>query len=43
MLASGRPDVDTPPPVLGQDTDAILKGAGYSETDINELRQQKVI
>lgn len=43
MLASGRPDVDTPPPVLGQDTDAILKAAGYSETDINELRQQKVI
>lgn len=43
MLASGRPDVDTPPPALGQDTGAVLRRAGYSDSDIEALRQQKVI
>jgi crotonobetainyl-CoA:carnitine CoA-transferase CaiB-like acyl-CoA transferase len=42
-LASGQPDVATPPPRLGQDTDAILGSAGYSSYDIEELRQQGVI
>lgn len=43
MLASGRPDVDRPPPALGEDTEAVLKSAGFSESDIKTLREQKII
>ena len=42
-LASGLPDVDTPPPQLGQDTDAILKDLGYQPADIDALRRQGAI
>ena len=42
-LASGQPDVATPPPRLGQDTDAVLAGAGYSASEIEELRTQGAI
>ena len=42
-LAGGQPDVDTPPPRLGQDTAAVLGGIGYSASDIDELRRQGVI
>ena len=42
-LAGGQPDVDTPPPRLGQDTAAILGGIGYTASDIDELRRQGVI
>jgi formyl-CoA transferase len=42
-LASGLPDVGTPPPQLGQDTDAILKSLGYESTDIEALRRQGAI
>ena len=42
-LASGVPDVDTPPPQLGQDTEAILKGIGRSTQDIEGLRQRGVV
>ena len=37
-LASGQPDVDRSPPVLGQDTDDVLKRAGYSDADIAAFR-----
>jgi CoA:oxalate CoA-transferase len=42
-LASGQPDVQTPPPQLGQDTSALLDRFGYSASDIDELRSQGVI
>lgn len=42
-LASGQPDVPSPPPTLGQDTVAILGRIGYSDSDIEALRGQGVI
>ncbi|MGZ5120154.1 MAG: CaiB/BaiF CoA transferase family protein [Burkholderiales bacterium] len=38
-----QPDVDRPPPLLGQDTDDLLQGAGYSPTQIEEFRRTGVI
>jgi crotonobetainyl-CoA:carnitine CoA-transferase CaiB-like acyl-CoA transferase len=35
--------VHRPPPLLGQHTEAILHGAGYSATEITALRQQGVV
>jgi formyl-CoA transferase len=43
QLASGQPDVETPPPQLGQDTAAILAEIGYSTNDIDEMRSQGII
>lgn len=37
------PQVDTPPPTLGQHTNAILTQMGYSDSDIAELKQAGVI
>lgn len=42
-LASGQPDVATPPPVLGQDTDAVLGSLGLTADDIAELKKQGVV
>lgn len=42
-LASGRPDVDAPPPRLGQHTDAVLEAAGYTKDEIAGLRRDGVI
>jgi len=42
-LASGQPDVERPPPQLGEDTAAILGSIGYSASDIEELRKQGVV
>lgn len=42
-LASGQPDVATPPPVLGQDTDAVLAGIGLNADDIAELKKLGVV
>lgn len=40
----GRPpSVATPPPQLGQDTETLLAEAGYSEADIERLRQARAI
>jgi crotonobetainyl-CoA:carnitine CoA-transferase CaiB-like acyl-CoA transferase len=33
----------TPPPLLGEHTDAILEELGYSEGDITTLRERKII
>ena len=33
----------TPPPVLGQHTDAVLAELGYSPGDISQLRETRVI
>jgi len=38
-LSSGDPDVDMPPPCLGEHTDEVLAAAGYSESEIAELRR----
>jgi crotonobetainyl-CoA:carnitine CoA-transferase CaiB-like acyl-CoA transferase len=42
-FAKEQPDVDRPPPTLGQDTDTVLKAAGYSAQEIQEFRSAGVI
>jgi crotonobetainyl-CoA:carnitine CoA-transferase CaiB-like acyl-CoA transferase len=37
-FAHGGPRVDTPPPPLGRDNDAILAELGYDEAARQELR-----
>jgi crotonobetainyl-CoA:carnitine CoA-transferase CaiB-like acyl-CoA transferase len=37
------PRVDTPPPAMGQDNDAVLGELGYSASEIAKLRESKVI
>jgi crotonobetainyl-CoA:carnitine CoA-transferase CaiB-like acyl-CoA transferase len=43
FVRGGGPQVDTPPPQMGQDTDAVLGGLGYSKTEIADLRAAGVI
>ncbi len=42
-LAHGSPGIDREPPTLGEHTDEILKEAGYSGDEIEQLRRQSVI
>jgi crotonobetainyl-CoA:carnitine CoA-transferase CaiB-like acyl-CoA transferase len=42
-LAHGGPQVDSPPPMLGADTDAVLAELGYGAAEIAALRAQKVV
>jgi len=42
-LAHGGAQVDSPPPVLGADTDAVLGELGYSAAEIATLRAQRVV
>ncbi|MER1969002.1 CoA transferase [Castellaniella sp. GW247-6E4] len=42
-MAGGNPDVATPPPVLGADTDPILDELGYSTDEIRAMRDNQVI
>jgi crotonobetainyl-CoA:carnitine CoA-transferase CaiB-like acyl-CoA transferase len=42
-LASGLPDVRTPPPRLGQNTGDILENLGYSAAEIAGLRSDGII
>ena len=42
-LGSGLPDVDLPPPELGQHTDEILSSLGYSQDHIKTLRGEGVV
>lgn len=42
MFAHDGPGVDQPPPRLGQHTEEVLKGLGYSDADIRSLEQAGV-
>ena len=42
-LSKDPASVRTPPPVLGQHTDAVLKEIGYDAEAIAKLRSQRVI
>jgi crotonobetainyl-CoA:carnitine CoA-transferase CaiB-like acyl-CoA transferase len=39
----GGPQVDRPPPMLGQHNDEILRELGYSAADIQNFRAEKII
>ncbi len=41
--AEHGPRVDNPPPLLGQHTNEVLIEAGYSEEEINALRERQII
>ncbi|MEM9349094.1 MAG: CoA transferase [Pseudomonadota bacterium] len=43
LIDGARPSVETPPPSLGQDTDAILGELGYSAVEIDGLRRKGTI
>jgi CoA:oxalate CoA-transferase len=42
-LASGQPDVESAPPLLGEHTLQILHELGYSDSEIEDLRAQGTI
>jgi crotonobetainyl-CoA:carnitine CoA-transferase CaiB-like acyl-CoA transferase len=42
-LAHGSPGLDRPPPTLGEHTDEILAEAGYTATEIAQLRRDSVV
>lgn len=42
-LSGGDPDVATPPPTLGEHTDAVLRSIGYTAGDIAQLRADGVV
>ena len=41
--SAGDPGVDAPPPMLGADTDDILRALGYESGDIAGMRDKGVI
>ncbi|BAL27429.1 CaiB/BaiF CoA-transferase family protein [Azoarcus sp. KH32C] len=42
-MAGANPDVATPPPVLGEHTDALLAELGYTAAEVAQLHEQKAI
>jgi len=42
-FADGGPSIETPPPRLGQHTDAVLLGLGYGREEIAKLRDEGAI
>ena len=42
-LAHGGPRVDSPPPVMGADTEGVLQELGYGPGEIAALKAQRVV
>jgi crotonobetainyl-CoA:carnitine CoA-transferase CaiB-like acyl-CoA transferase len=42
-FAHGGPQVDTPPPTMGEHTEAVLAELGYSKAEIDGFRSTGVI
>lgn len=42
-LDNGQPDVDSPPPTLGQDTNDVLRRVGYSLDEVQRLRATGIV
>lgn len=42
-MAGGNPDIATPPPVLGEHTDALLAELGYTAAEVAQLHEQKAV
>jgi crotonobetainyl-CoA:carnitine CoA-transferase CaiB-like acyl-CoA transferase len=42
-FAHDGPSIETPPPVMGADTESVLKELGYAPAEISELRVMRVI
>jgi crotonobetainyl-CoA:carnitine CoA-transferase CaiB-like acyl-CoA transferase len=42
-FAEGGPRIDTPPPTVGQHTGEILQSLGYSASEIEKFRAQKIV
>jgi crotonobetainyl-CoA:carnitine CoA-transferase CaiB-like acyl-CoA transferase len=42
-FAHGGPSIETPPPVMGADTESVLGQLGYAQAEIAELRAARVI
>jgi len=42
-LSAGDPDVAAPPPLLGEHTDEVLRDAGFSAAEIDQLRAKGAI
>jgi crotonobetainyl-CoA:carnitine CoA-transferase CaiB-like acyl-CoA transferase len=44
VRVDGRPAaVDSAPPELGRDTDAVLRGLGFGDAELAKLRAERVI
>ena len=42
-MAGGNPDIATPPPMLGEHTDALLAELGYTAHEVAQLHEQKAV